>query len=47
MQASIIILIQIPYVASVKLEPTDNIVFVLSNLEDDICVHDHHVANSI
>ena len=45
MQASIVILtnesgtskVQIPYVATVKLESTDDNVFVLLDLEDDIC----------
>lgn len=44
-QASTIILtnessssiVQIPCVATVKLKPSDNIVFVLTDYEDDIC----------
>ena len=46
MQASTVILtnesgtstVQIPSVAHVKVEPTDDSVFVLPDLEDDICI---------
>ena len=46
MQASTVILtnesgtstVQIPSVTHVKMEPTDDSVFVLPDLEDDICI---------